>query len=664
MPADKTFYITTPIYYVNGVPHVGSATTTLLCDALARYHRLRGEATFFLTGTDEHGSKVIEAAAKEGVTPQALVDRNSAQFAECWRFLNISNDDFIRTSEPRHITVVAEVFRRLRAQGDIYGAKYEGWYSVADETFLRDSEVRDGRSIETGAAVNRVTEDNYFFRLSAYADRLRQYITDNPNFLQPDTRRNEVLAFIKEGLRDVAISRANTGWDIPVPDDDSQSIYVWFDAVINYLTATGWPDAPDWERLWPADVHLVGKEIYTRFHATLWPAMLMALGLPLPGTVLGHGWWLVRDPKTLELVKGSKSAGNIPTPQQAVAHLVSLSGATPQVATDALRYYILRDISFTGDAEFTVDTLVGRFNADLANDLGNLLNRTLNMLTQYAGGTIPEGAAARTADGPLAVLAREVVQDTERAMTALDPGGALAAIWKLIGAGNKEIDTQAPWRRHKEGDTEGVADALYAALETLRIVSILIAPFLPHVAGRIREQLGRTDAPRWADARQWGLLAAGAQTQEAQPIFPRIDTKKGAAAKPPQETKAPVTEQPNATPPAETPSDTITIDEFARVHLRVAEIKTAERVEKAKKLLRLTIDVGEGTDRQLVAGIAESYAPEDLPGRKIVVVANLQPATIRGVESQGMLLAATDADGRAVLLTPEDAGIEPGAKVK
>ncbi len=655
MTEDKTFYITTPIYYVNGVPHVGSATTTLLCDALARYRRLRGEPTFFLTGTDEHGSKVVEAAAKEGVTPQELVDHNSAQFAECWRFLNISNDDFIRTSEPRHRAVVAEVFRRLRAQGDIYSAPYEGWYSVADETFLRDSEVKDGRSLETGAEVKRVTEDNYFFRLSAYADRLRQHIEDDPDFLQPETRRNEVLAFIKDGLRDVAISRANTGWDIPVPEDDTQSIYVWFDAVINYLTVTGWPDDPNWHALWPADVHLVGKEIYTRFHATLWPAMLLALGLPLPKTVLGHGWWLIAGEK------GSKSKGNIPTPQEVVSDLCSLSGAAPEVAVDALRYYLLRDISFTGDAEFSLDNLIARYNDFLANKLGNLLNRSLNMLHQYLGGVVPDGAA-RTADGALAVTAREVVQDVEREMLALNPAGALEAVWRLTKAANEDVDTQAPWRRHKEGDTAGVADALYTTLEVTRLAAVLLQPFLPHTTTLIREQLGLGGVPveTWVDETPWGRLPAGTHAQRAQPIFPRIDIKAVKATTPaPKEAPPAVTDQ------TELPDDTITIADFAKVQLRVAEIKTAERIQGAKKLLRLTVDVGEGEDRQLVAGIAESYEPEDLPGRKIVVVANLQPATIRGVQSQGMLLAATDATGTlAILLTPEKADVPPGARVK
>ncbi len=675
LPTDsKTFYITTPIYYVNGVPHVGSATTTVLCDAIARFHRLRGDTTFFLTGTDEHGSKVAEAAAKAGKTPQELVDENSAKFRECWRYLNISNDDFIRTTEPRHVRVAEEVFRRLQATGDIFAAKYEGWYSVADETFLRDSEVRDGRSIETGAEVKRVTEDNYFFRLSAYGDRLRAHIDAHPEFLQPDTRRNEVLAFLKDGLRDVAISRTNTGWDIPVPGHPEQSIYVWFDAVINYLTATGWPDNAAWDRVWPADVHLVGKEIYTRFHATLWPAMLMGLGLPLPRTVLGHGWWLIGGEK------GSKSKGNIPTPQEVVAEIVDKSGADEEAAKDALRYYLLRDISFTSDAEFSVENLIEkRYNPDLCNKLGNLLNRTLKMLAQYENAVVPSGAAARTSEGVLASLARETVQDAERFLLALDPAGALAAIWKLIEAANGEIDTTAPWKRHKAGDAAGVADALYAALETTRLVSVLLTPFLPHTASVIRRQLGLGDAPLgvWDDETPWGGLPAGTRTEDAQPIFPRVDTKfkqkiveaikkepkpKMEEMTPPPPPTLEQVGEPEKTMPA---TPLISIDDFAKVQLRIGEIKTADRVEGATKLLRLTVDIGEGTPRQILAGIAESYTPETLPGKKIVVVANLAPRKLRGFESQGMLMAATDAEGHAILLHPADPdAVLPGAQVR
>ncbi len=670
---DKTFYITTPIYYVNGVPHVGSATTTLLCDALARFHRLRGERVFFLTGTDEHAQKVADAAAKEGMDTQAFADRVSQRFRDCWDYLNVSNDDFIRTSEPRHKAVVAEVFRRLQAQGDIYAGKYEGWYSVADETFFRDAEVENGRAKESGAAVEWVSEEVYYFRLSAYADHLREYIGSHPVFLQPDTRRNEVLAFIGGGLRDIAISRRNTGWGIPVPGDESQGLYVWFDACINYLTATGWPHNAAWNQVWPADVHLVGKEIYVRFHALLWPAMLLGLGLALPKTVLGHGWWLIGGEK------GSKSKGNIPTPQEVVDDLVARSGATAEVAKDALRYYLLRDISFTSDAEFSVENLVEkRYNPELCNKMGNLLNRTLKMLAQYAEGVIPEGSAARTSDGALASFSREVTQDVERAMLALDPGGALASIIRFVEAVNGDIDRAAPWKLNKVGDTQGVADALYSALEATRLIGVLLTPLLPHVSGLIRAQLGLGNAPLadWAHETPWGGLPGGLHTEEAQPIFPRIDTKKNTPppADPPKKEPKPKMAETTPPPPpilgepeksSAPASSTITIDDFAKVQLKIGEIKTADRIEGATKLLKLTVDIGEETPRQILAGIAESYAPEDLPGRKIVVVANLAPRKMRGLESQGMLMAATDAEGHAVLLHPADPdAVPPGAQVR
>ncbi len=668
MPSDKTFYITTPIYYVNGVPHVGSATTTLLCDALARFHRLRGDKTFFLTGTDENAPKVAAAAAKEGMDTLRFADMVSQRFRDCWEYLRISNDDFIRTTEPRHVAVVTEVFRRLQAQGDIYAGKYEGWYSVSDETFFLDSEVEDGRAKENGAVVERITEDNYYFRLSAYSDRLLAYIESHPEFLQPDTRRNEVLAFIQSGLRDVVISRRNTGWGIPVPDDPSQVVYVWFDAVINYLTATGWPDNAAWDTLWPANVHLVGKEIYTRFHATLWPAMLMGLGLPLPRTVLGHGWWLIGGEK------GSKSKGNIPTPQEVVDYLVERSGAEVEVAKDALRYYLIRDIAYTSDAEFSLDNLAEkRYNPDLCNKLGNLLNRTLKMLAQYLDGVVPRGSAERTADSVLASLSRETTQDVERAMLALDPGGALGAIWKLIEAGNGDIDTTAPWKLNKAGDTQGVADSLYAALETTRIVSVYLTPFLPHVAGVIRSQLGLSNAPLtdWNAETIWGGLPGGTRTEEAQPIFPRIDTKfkQEIVRAIKKETKPKMEDMPPPPPilgePEQPKTSTITIEDFAKIQLKIGEIKTADRVEGATKLLRLTVDIGEDAPRQILAGIAESYAPETLPGRKIVVVANLAPRKLRGFESQGMLMAATDAEGHAILLHPADPdAVLPGAQVR
>lgn len=647
----KSFYITTPIYYVNGVPHIGTATTTILCDAFARWHRLRGEPTFFLTGTDEHAQKVADAALKAGKTPQQFVDDISQRFVECWRFLDISNDDFIRTSEPRHKVVVEEVFRRLQARGDIYTGQYEGWYSVADETFYRNSDVEDGRAKETGATVERVTEQNYYFRLSAYADKLLAHIEAHPDFLLPDTRRNEAVAFIKAGLRDIPISRRNTGWGIPAPGDSSQTVYVWFDACINYLTATGWPDNPRWDTLWPTDIHLVGKEIYTRFHATLWPAMLMALGLPLPGHVLGHGWWLVGGEK------GAKSKGNIPTPQEAVTELQARSGAAEAACVDALRCYLLRDIKWAADAEWSLDTLIETYyNAELANNLGNLLNRTLKMLWQYRGGIVPDGAARRTASGSAAQAARESAAEVAQAMDALDPGSALGAALRLADRGNKQIDTDAPWKANKAGESERVDAALYAALETLRVASVLLTPFLPHTARAIREQLGVTETAAWADTQTWGLLPGGTQTQPAQPIFPRIETTTAR-----QEKTIPVTE-PASAPPTP-PTNLITIDDFAKIELKVAEILTAERIEGATKLLKLTVNCGEDAPRQILAGIAENHEPEALVGKTIVIVANLQPRKMRGLESQGMLLAATDSDGHAILLHPES-DVAPGAKVR
>jgi methionyl-tRNA synthetase len=654
---NKRYYITTPIYYVNGAPHVGSATTTLLADATKRYRKLRGDDPFFLTGTDEHAQKVADAAREAGKDPQAFVDEVSQRFVETWRFLHCDYDDFIRTSEPRHQRVVQEVFRRLQASGDVYGGEYEGWYSVSDETFYRDSDVDENGIVkETGARVERVKEEVHYFRLSAYGDRLRAHIEANPDFLLPDTRRNEVLAFIDQGLRDIAISRRSTGWGIPVPGDESKVIYVWFDALINYLTETGWPDNPDYHRLWPCDAHLMAKEIYTRFHATLWPAMLMGLGLPLPRHVVGHGWWTVSGEK------GSKSKGNIPSAESVVALLEERSGAPQNICVDALRYYLLRDISFTGDAEFSTDSLLRRYNADLANDLGNVLNRVLR--AKYFPGHIPDpgpqpasGNDAETR--ALIESAQTAVRHYEAALEHINWGSALDAAFQLVGATNKYLDEKKPWILAKNGDTQTMAAVLYNALEATRIAALLVSPALPNAAREMAQQLGVPDLladNTWSTATRWGGLRPGAPTGDAQPLFPRIDTKAAtaqsqpAAAKP--KDKPAVTDTFNTAAPT-TPTDTITIDDFARVQLRVADILSAERVEGAKKLLRLQIRVGENDERQLVAGIAETYAPEELPGKKIVVVANLQPATIRGVQSQGMLLAATDEQGRAILLTPE-----------
>jgi methionyl-tRNA synthetase len=488
--------------------------------------------------------------------------------------------------------------------------------------------------------------------LSAYGDRLRAHIEANPDFLLPDTRRNEVLAFIDQGLRDIAISRRSTGWGIPVPGDESKVIYVWFDALINYLTETGWPDNPDYHHLWPCDAHLMAKEIYTRFHATLWPAMLMGLGLPLPRHVVGHGWWTVSGEK------GSKSKGNIPSAESVVALLEERSGAPQNICVDALRYYLLRDISFTGDAEFSTDSLLRRYNADLANDLGNVLNRVLR--AKYFDGRVPEPRDKQD-EGKIDLrsAARFAIDVYEKEMEHVNWGAALSNVFHLIWAVNAYLAEKQPWILAKNGQSEDVADVVYEALEATRLAAYLVSPVMPHVSREMGRQLGlsnfATDGS-WSEQTRWGVLVPGSPTGDAQPLFPRIDTKAAtaqsqpAAAKP--KDKPAVTDTANTAAPT-TPTDTITIDDFARVQLRVADILSAERVEGRQKTAAASDPRWRERRAQLVAGIAETYAPEELPGKKIVVVANLQPATIRGVQSQGMLLAATDEQGRAILLTPE-----------
>lgn len=644
----KRYYVTTPIYYVNGLPHVGTATTTVLADATKRYQLLRGEDAYFLTGTDENARKVTDAAAKAGQDPKAFVDEVSQRYVETWKFLDCDYDVFFRTTDPRHFRVVQEIFERLKATGDVYLGTYEGWYSVSDETFFRDTDVDEATQTakETGAKVERVQEESYFFRLSKYGEPLKQYIADNPSFLLPETRKNEVLAFIDQGLRDLAITQNRSGWGIPVPGDPGKVIYVWFDALINYLADTGWPEE-GWQERWPADVHLMGKEIYTRFHATLWPAMLMGLGLPLPKHVVGHGWWLIDGEK------GAKSKGNIPMPQEVVAFLQEKSGAPEAICVDALRYYLLRDIRYTDDAEFSLNMLVTRFNADLANDLGNVLNRVLR--AKYHTGAIP---TPRAVDPGLTAVAESAVAGYEAALARFDWGAALQSAWTLVAAVNKYLDDKAPWVLAKNGDTQGVADAVYNALEGARLAAYLVSPALPNAAQAIASQLGLSDFPAkgsWAEASRFGALVPGTPTGEPVPIFPRIDTKSLAAANnPPKKDTVTVTTE---------PTDQITIDDFARIQFRVADILAAEKIEGAKKLLKLRVRVGEEEERQIVSGIADAYTPEELVGKQIVVVYNLKPAVLRGVESQGMLLAASDAEGKAILLHP-DKPTAVGSKVK
>lgn len=637
----STFYVTTPIYYVNDIPHVGNAYTTIIADVVARYHRLKGDDTFFLTGTDEHAIKVAAAAAEKGVPVQQYADELAERFKGVWQSLDIQYDDFIRTTEHRHKRVVEAIFTRLLDQGDIYRGEYQGWYCIPCETFLAEPELSDGACPECGRAVEWVQEENYYFRLSAYSDRLLEHIESHPQFLQPEFRKNEVVSFVRQGLRDVSITRNNKGWGIPVPGDPGKVIYVWFDALINYISAVGYIfDEERFARIWPADLQLMGKDIFVRFHCTFWPAMLMALGLEQPRVLFGHGFWTVNGEKI------SKSKGNAISPAKLAEDLARESGASADVCLDAVRYFLCREVTFGVDGDFSIASLRNRFNSDLANDLGNLLNRTLSMLGRYFDGAIAEPGDYA---GELRDLIARTADSARDSCDKLEFTRALESIWQMIGAGNKYVNDREPWTLAKQGKTVELAGVLYSALEVARAAAVLISPFMPATAREIARQLGVEadfDSLRWGSAADVRPFAVGTKTRGPEPIFPRLaDTKKEAP---------PVTQ--------EAKNDaTISYEQFGKLDLRIAEVRSAERVPGADKLLRLQVSLG-AEERQIVAGIAQWYEPETLVGRKIVLLANLEPATIRGVESRGMLLAA-DVDERAFVLQP-DADVPAGSRVR
>lgn len=657
----ETYYITTPIYYPSDNLHIGHAYTTVAADALARFQRLRGKDVFFLTGTDEHGQKIQRRAESAGVTPQQFVDGIVANIRRLWETLQISHDDFIRTTEPRHEKVVQEVFRRIYEQGDIYKSEYEGWYCTPCEAFWLERQLVDGKCPDCGRPVERVREESYFFRLSKYADRLLKHIEENPEFIQPVSRRNEMIAFIKQGLQDLCVSRTSFTWGVPVPMDPKHVVYVWFDALTNYISAIGWPDDPEkFNRYWPADVHLVGKEI-VRFHTIIWPIILMALGLPLPKKVFGHGWLV------LESGKMSKSKGNVVDPLALV----------DKYGVDAVRFFLLREVPFGADGFYSEESLVNRTNVDLANDLGNLLSRTTAMIGKFCGNAIPRPDAAAD-DGILRDLAEKVVPTFEQYMNECELSLALTELWKLVGRANKYIDETAPWDLAKDPAKRARLDTvMYNLAETLRLTAVALTPFLPTAPARIWHQLGidrdiRTC--RWPADVHWGLLAPGTPVRRGEPIFPRIDPSVALAGAVPARNEADRAAAGHAVPTASAaeqasagtaqpaaPAELISIDEFRRIDLRVAKVIAAERVPKADKLLHLTLDVG-GQRREIVAGIAQHYAPEQILGKLIVIVANLQPAKIRGIESNGMLLAASDGD-RLFVLTP-DGDLPSGARCK
>lgn len=631
----KRYYITTPIYYVNSVPHVGHALTMFVCDATRRYRHLKGEEAYFLTGTDENGTKVLEAAQAAGKDPLRFVNEISEQFRSAWHTLNFEYDDFIRTTETRHRRAVQELFSRLRENGAIYLDKYEGWYDVGAETFVKESDVVDGKSPD-GNEVRWVSEENWFFRLSDYTEPLLRHIRDNPDFLLPETRKNEAVAFIESGLRDMCITRHNPGWGVPVPGDETKVVYVWFDALISYLAATGWPDA-GWEQTWPADVHWMAKEIFTRFHATLWPAMLIAAELPLPKSVIAHGWFTFGDDKM------SKSKGNVLAPADLIATIQELAGCEPAIAVDAVRYSLGAFLPYEGDTSFTREGVIARYNSDLANDLGNALNRSVAMAHKFVGGKVPGGSIEPDVAGAITQARVGVAESIEshRLDRALEKG------WELVRFLNKYIDTRAPWSLAKSGDA-ALGPVMRSMLVCLRAVEGVVRPFLPATADAIAKQLGLPPLRSWNEIGRESSLPEGVSLQQPKPIFPRILAQPSAEPMQPPTPKSATI----ADGPTEAPSPEITIQEFAKVRLRVGRVLEAEPIEGSTKLMKLQVLIGDER-RQIIAGIAKNYAPLDLIGRQVVVVTNLKPATLMGHQSQGMILAADGPDGGAILLTPE-----------
>jgi methionyl-tRNA synthetase len=658
----RRFYITTPIYYINAEPHLGHAYTSMVADAVARAHRLMGEDVFFLTGTDEHGQKVERAAHKAGLKPNQFADRVAQQFKDLLPAVNIANDDFIRTTEPRHFAASQELWRRVRDRGFIYKGKYEGWYCTVDEVFVPDTQLVDGRCPICGNAVERIAEESYFFKLSAFQGRLLDHYRRNPEFVTPPGRRNEMMAFLEGGLEDLSVSRTSFKWGIPVPDDPAHVMYVWFDALTNYMTAAGFgSDQRRFETLWPADVHLIGKEI-VRQHAIYWPAFLMAADLPLPRQVISHGWW------TMDGAKMSKSKGNVVRPQ----------AYADRFGVDALRYFVFREMVFGQDASFGDEVFLNRYNADLANDLGNLVSRATTMIHRYCGGVTPGADAALAAREPEQVLGASVdalIGSVPAAVRTFQLSSALRDIWDVVGATNRYIVTREPWALARSPDRRAELEtALFVAADTLRVIAELLRPFVPGTAERTLSMLGVAPQKHSWTSLARGALAPGTKLGETSQLFPRIeqtveelremadstlDPKAPGTveAQPPSTPQA----QPPGTPPAQPPS-TITIDDFMKVELRVAKVLQAERVPKSSRLLKLLVDVG-SEQRTIVAGIAESYEPDALVGRTVAIVFNLKPAKLMGVESNGMVLAASPEGGKATLVGFDEPPA-PGTRVR